>query len=57
MIKNGNQSLADPSKLNPVDEDDAKEIKVIIETPKGSRNKFAFEPEERVFELKKVLPC
>jgi inorganic pyrophosphatase len=57
MTKNGNHSLADPSKLNPLDEDDGKQIKVIIETPKGSRNKFAFEPEERVFELKKVLPA
>jgi inorganic pyrophosphatase len=30
---------------------------VVIETPKGSRNKFAFEPEEHIFELKKVLPA
>src|SRR5579863_8338475 len=30
---------------------------VVIETPKGSRNKYAFDPEERVFELKKVLPA
>ena len=28
----------------------------MIETPKGSRNKFAFDPDERIFELKKVLP-
>jgi inorganic pyrophosphatase len=57
MNKDGNQGLADPSKLPPMEEDDGKEIRVIIETPKGSRNKFAFEPEERVFELKKVLPA
>jgi inorganic pyrophosphatase len=31
-------------------------LRVVIETPKGSRNKFSFEPEERIFELKKVLP-
>lgn len=31
-------------------------LRVVIETPKGSRNKFAFNPDERVFELKKVLP-
>jgi inorganic pyrophosphatase len=30
---------------------------VVIETPKGSRNKFAFDAEQRVFELKKVLPA
>jgi len=57
MNRNGNQSLADPSTLKPMDEDDAKELRVIIETPKGSRNKFAFEPEEHVFALKKVLPA
>jgi inorganic pyrophosphatase len=32
-------------------------LRVVIETPKGSRNKFAFEPKDRVFELKKVLPA
>jgi inorganic pyrophosphatase len=26
-------------------------------TPKGSRNKFAFDPDEHIFELKKVLPA
>jgi inorganic pyrophosphatase len=30
---------------------------VVIETPKGSRNKYAFDPKQRVFELKKVLPA
>jgi inorganic pyrophosphatase len=57
MTKNGAQGFADPSRLNPLDEDDAREIKVVIETPKGSRNKFAFDEDERVFELKKVLPA
>jgi inorganic pyrophosphatase len=49
--------LADPSRLTPVDADDKQLLRVVIETPKGSRNKFAFNPEERVFELKKVLPA
>jgi inorganic pyrophosphatase len=31
-------------------------IRAIIETPQGSRNKYAFNPEERIFELSKVLP-
>ena len=31
-------------------------LRVVIETPKGSRNKFAFDSDLRVFELKKVLP-
>jgi inorganic pyrophosphatase len=52
--KNGNKGLADPSQLAPVQ--DKQMLRVVIETPKGSRNKFAFNPDERVFELKKVLP-
>jgi inorganic pyrophosphatase len=52
--KNG---LADPSRLKPIDEDDKELLRVVIETPKGSRNKFAFDPKQHVFELKKVLPA
>jgi len=40
--KNG---LADPSRLKPFDADDQL-LRVVIETPKGSRNKFAFDPKE-----------
>ena len=32
-------------------------IKVVIETPKGSRNKYAYDPDAKAFELKKVLPA
>lgn len=32
-------------------------MRVVIETPKGSRNKFAFDSEQHIFELKKVLPA
>src|SRR2546427_13083458 len=52
--KNG---LADPTRLKPYDSDDKQMLRVVIETPKGSRNKFAFDPDEHVFELKKVLPA
>jgi inorganic pyrophosphatase len=31
-------------------------VKVIIETPKGSRNKFKYDPDARMFTLSKVLP-
>lgn len=31
-------------------------INVIIETPRGSQNKYAYDPEMRVFKLKKTLP-
>src|ERR1700751_658553 len=49
--------LADPTRLVPFDKDLQSRIQVIIETPKGSRNKFAFDPEQEVFALKKVLPA
>jgi inorganic pyrophosphatase len=49
--------IADPTHLKAFDEDEADLVTVIIETPKGSRNKYAFDPEERIFALKKVLPA
>jgi inorganic pyrophosphatase len=47
--------LIDPVDLSPKDDND--KIQVIIETPKGSRNKYAFDEEQRVFALTKVLPA
>lgn len=35
----------------------SKDLNVIIETPKGSRNKFAFDEKHNLFKLKKVLPA
>jgi inorganic pyrophosphatase len=52
--KNG---LANPSRLKPLDADDKHLLRVVIETPKGSRNKFAFDSDDHIFELKKVLPA
>src|SRR6201996_6234125 len=49
------KSLALPTKLKPTTKDDL--LQVIIETPAGSRNKFAFDPEQGIFALKKVLPA
>jgi len=49
--------LANPSRLAPFEDADAALLVVIIETPKGSRNKYAFDPKERIFALKKVLPA
>jgi inorganic pyrophosphatase len=37
--------------------DDNNSVQVIIETPKGSRNKYAFDAENRIFTLKRVLPA
>lgn len=49
--------LTAPTILKPFDTDDDRKLRVVIETPKGSRNKFAFDPKEGIFELKKVLPA
>jgi len=51
------QGRVDPTRLASHDGDEREGIQVIIETPKGSRNKYAFDPEQRVFQLKKVLPA
>jgi inorganic pyrophosphatase len=56
MAKSSGKSLADPTKLKPIDKKDGW-LQVIIETPAGSRNKFAFDPEQEIFALKKVLPA
>jgi inorganic pyrophosphatase len=52
--KNG---LADPIRLKPFDSENNHLLRVVIETPKGSRNKFAFNSEDHIYELKKVLPA
>jgi hypothetical protein len=58
MSKTGNRNgLADPSRLKPVDKDDKEGVRVIIETPKGSRNKYEFDQDEKAFILKKALPA
>jgi inorganic pyrophosphatase len=49
--------LVDPTRLAPRDPDDPDLVHVVIETPQGSRNKFSFDPELEVFQLKKVLPA
>jgi len=36
---------------------DSGELYVIIETPRGSPNKFAYDPDNDLFRLKKVLPA
>ena len=56
MAKKAARSLANPVLLKPVDKSDGI-IQVIIETPKGSRNKFAFDAEQNIFTVKKVLPA
>lgn len=50
-------NLADPSRLSAIDDDDDRVFTVVIETPRGCRNKYAFDPDQRVFSLTKVLPA
>ena len=49
--------LANPLELRAEDKDDKVSIHVVIETPQGSRNKYALDPKRGIFELKKVLPA
>ena len=48
-------ALADPSRIRPFDKDGT--LQVVIETPQGSRNKYAFDHERNVIVLKKILPA
>lgn len=50
------KGLQDPVKLKRQDKETGL-YQVIVETPKGSRNKFAYDPDLRIFSLKKVLPA
>src|SRR5216110_2920921 len=48
--------MSDPTQLVPFDRKKKDLVQVVIETPRGSRNKYAFDPDQRVFRMKKVLP-
>src|SRR5260370_18141376 len=50
------KSLVAPTNLKPIGKKDGI-LQVIVETPKGCRNKFAFDPQRGIFALKKVLPA
>ena len=43
-----------PDRIDPFDTD-AKSLRVVIETPKGSRNKFKYDPELGTYRLNSVL--
>jgi inorganic pyrophosphatase len=62
------KALADPTQLEPFQEKDAESttgtvkpgdhvLQVVIETPKGSRNKYSFDEEQKIFVLKAALPA
>lgn len=49
------KSLSNPTKLKPLDKKGL--VQVIIETPARSGNEFAYDPDQGIFALKKVLPA
>jgi len=58
---NVKKALADPSRLPSFEteqeyEQQGEVIRVVIETAKGSRNKFSYDEKLHIFRLKKVLP-
>lgn len=46
-----------PLHQKPAFRSEERELNVIIEAPKGSRNKYGYEPDEGLFVLKTVLPA
>ena len=47
--------LADPTRLPPFESKDA-DLTVIIETPKGSRNKYAYDPRSGILRFARCCP-
>lgn len=45
----------DPLRLPPFDEDDIETLHIIIDTPKGSRNKFKWDSKHGLYKLGGVL--
>jgi inorganic pyrophosphatase len=66
--KKKSRSLANPTRLDPFQqksrgstsgtaEPGEELLQVVIETPRGSRNKYSFDEQRRVFQLKAALPA
>jgi inorganic pyrophosphatase len=56
MAKKSKGAVAAPTILKPFNKQDESSIQVVIETPKGCRNKYEFDPKLRSFKLSRVLP-
>ena len=54
MPRNSHSRHAVLSEINPFD--DKGDLKIVIETPKGSRNKYKYEPDNDCLELTTALP-
>jgi len=55
LCMNENPQLADPSFIAPYGSNNV--LQVVIETPKNSRNKYAFDHDRHVIVLRKILPA
>jgi inorganic pyrophosphatase len=56
-VPNGaKKRVAAPTELKPLADKESFTVNVVIETPKGSRNKYKFDPELGSYVLSKVLP-
>ena len=55
MAKKNKAAIAAPTVLKPFNREDDS-IQVVVETPKGCRNKYKFDPQLRSFKLSRVLP-
>lgn len=56
MAKKNKASVAAPTVLKPFNSQDDSVVQVVVETPKGCRNKYKFDPALRSFKLNRVLP-
>jgi inorganic pyrophosphatase len=56
LANKNSRAMADPTVLKPIDRQ-AGILQVVVETPRGNRNKFAYDPEQHVFTLRRVLPA
>jgi inorganic pyrophosphatase len=57
MAKKQTKHPHDLTRLPTYDPEDKSLVNVIVETPRGSRNKFAYDDELAIIRLKKVLPA
>jgi inorganic pyrophosphatase len=56
VSKRSKNTYVEPTGLPPFTKKNRSVLQVVIETPKGSRNKYKFDPKLGAFKLSKVLP-
>ena len=56
MPKNSRRGYTAPTELRPFHKKDPATVHVVVETPKGAKNKYKYEPKLGTFKLSRVLP-